>query len=176
MGARHPDDAMSRILHDRLEVHGDQRLVLDDEHVRRHLRRNLAAGLGDQLAQPFDGNVEHEGRVALVEPLHCGQQKSLPAQRRQRIDPVFGDRPGLLVAFGVHSQRIPDLGEHPIQRHARAEFAVETGRILDQRLQNGDHIGVAGLLRPRQGPRVATKVRQMGNNLLRNRHGPTPIV
>ena len=42
-------DPMAERLDQALDVHGDQRLVLDDEHVGRDLLGDLAAGLVDEL-------------------------------------------------------------------------------------------------------------------------------
>ena len=51
MGARDADDPMAEALHQRLDVHGDEGLVLDDEDVGGDLGRELAAGFLDQVAQ-----------------------------------------------------------------------------------------------------------------------------
>ena len=55
MGARRADDAMAKALDHLLDVHGDQRLVLDDQDVGRHLARNLVAGLRQQRGELLFG-------------------------------------------------------------------------------------------------------------------------
>ena len=47
-GAGDADDAMAEALDHTFEIHGDHRLVLDDEHVGRDLRGDLATGAIDQ--------------------------------------------------------------------------------------------------------------------------------
>ena len=48
-GPRGRDDAMAEPLDDRLDIHGDDGFILDDEHIRRNARGDLARGLVDQL-------------------------------------------------------------------------------------------------------------------------------
>ena len=50
MGARDADDVMAKILDEAFEIHRDERLVLDDEHVGRDLGGHLAAGGIGQVA------------------------------------------------------------------------------------------------------------------------------
>ena len=76
MSASDAHDAMAKTLDDALEVHGDHRLVLDDEHVGRHLRGDLAAGLIDQLLDL--------GLVEVEDARDLRDAKSLPPSRAER--------------------------------------------------------------------------------------------
>ena len=81
-------DLVAERLDQRFDVHGDERLVLDDEHVGRHLLGDLAAGLVDQLADLRLRLAEDLRDLGDGEFLHRHQQEGLPRQRRQRLQPA----------------------------------------------------------------------------------------
>ena len=70
------------------------------------------------------------------------------------------------IGVVVERHRIPDLGEQPEQSGARSMLLVEQRRVLQQGLQHGRHIGVAGGLISRQRPGIAPQQRQMFSNEL----------
>ena len=51
VGAGDADDPMAEAFHQRLDVHGDESLVLDDEDVGCDLRGQFAAGFLDQITR-----------------------------------------------------------------------------------------------------------------------------
>ena len=86
MRAGDAGDAVAEALDDAFEVHGDHRLVLDDEHVGRDLRRDLAAGEIDQLIDLGDVDIEDLRRLGRRETFHGAEQKGLARQRRDRFE------------------------------------------------------------------------------------------
>ena len=68
------------LLDERFEVHGDERLVLDDEDVGRHVGGELAARLLDELAHHRDVDAQDRGRLLLGEALEARQQEGLARQ------------------------------------------------------------------------------------------------
>ena len=61
----------------------------------------------------------------------------------------FGPSPASDLAFSV--DRIPDLGEQPVERHPRRSWRSRHVRVGDQRLQGRGHIGVARMPGCRSG-------------------------
>ena len=82
MGARDAEHAMAEALDQPLEIHGDEGLVLDDQHVGGDLGGELAAGFLDQAAQRRHVDIEDRGGVLFGEALERDQQEGLPRQRR----------------------------------------------------------------------------------------------
>ncbi len=66
--------------------------------------------------------------------------------------------------LSLTDDRIPDLGEQPEQAGARAMALVEQRAVLQQGLQHGGHIGVAGRLVSGQRAGIAPQQRQMFSN------------
>ena len=83
MGARRADDAVAEALDHLLDVHGDQRLVFDDQDVGRHLARDLAARLADQGGEFGFGDIEDLGGLLVGEAFDRDQQEGLARARRQ---------------------------------------------------------------------------------------------
>ena len=72
-----PDDAVAEAGDDVLDVHGDQRLVLDDQHVGRHHRADLARRLVEQLGHALLVGPEDLGRLRDREAFDRGQEEGL---------------------------------------------------------------------------------------------------
>ena len=66
--ARDADHPVAEAFDQGLDVHGDERLVLDDQDVGGDLGRKLAAGFFHQAAQRRQVDLEHFGRVVLGKP------------------------------------------------------------------------------------------------------------
>ena len=79
-----PTTRWPRLSHHFLDVHGDQRLVFDDQHVGRHLARNLGARLRDQRRELAVGDVEDFGGLLVGEAFDRDQQEGLARPRRKR--------------------------------------------------------------------------------------------
>ena len=77
MRAGDAGDAMAKALDNAFEIHGDHRLVLDDEHVGRDLRGDLAAGEVDQLVDFGHVHIEDLRGLGGRETFHGAKQKGL---------------------------------------------------------------------------------------------------
>ena len=67
MGAGDTEHAMTKPFHQRLELHRDEGVILDDQNVGGDLGRKLAARVLDQSAQLRHVDVEHASRIRLGE-------------------------------------------------------------------------------------------------------------
>ena len=109
-----------------------------------------------------DVDIENLRGVLLGEAFQRDQQERLARQGREAGEPLSAGMSavdGRLLA--VERDRIPDLGEQPIERDPRAAGLVDDRRIRDQGLQGGAHIGVAGGLAAGQGPGITPQKRQV---------------
>ena len=77
MRAGDAGDAMAKALDDAFEIHGDHRLILDDEHVGRHLRRDFATGEVDQLVD--------FGHVGIRGSARPRRGRNLPRRKAERL-------------------------------------------------------------------------------------------
>ncbi len=165
MGTRDADHVVTEILHQAFEIHRDEGLVLDDQHVGGDLGGHFAAGGIGQLAGFGHIDAENPGHFLFGKTFQRQQQKGLPRQRRDVRQPPFRrHRQGGDVGIVVERNRIPDFREQPEQAGARAVLLVEQGRVLQQGFQHGPDIGVAGGLISRQCTGIAPQQRQMFSN------------
>ena len=114
LGARARDagDVVAEALDQGLEVHGDQRLVLDDQDVGRHVGGELAPGLLDEIAHHRHVDREDRGDLLLGKALEAGEQEGLTRQRRDLAEAHLGGQVALdELALAVHRKGIPDPGE-----------------------------------------------------------------
>jgi hypothetical protein len=65
---------VAEIAHDRLEIHRDDRLILDDEHIGMGLPLDLAQRVGDELLDLVGSRVDQIGGVLRREAFHRGEQ------------------------------------------------------------------------------------------------------
>ena len=91
--ARHSDHVVAEVLDDRLEIHGDDRLVLDDQDARGELMREIAGAAFEQGDETRGIDAHDRGRLALREALDGRQQKRLPDMRRQGGEVPIERRP-----------------------------------------------------------------------------------
>ena len=68
------------------DVHGDDRLVLDDENVGRHLLGDLPADLVEQLIELADIDFEDGGGLVEAETLDGHQQERLTGAGRDLLE------------------------------------------------------------------------------------------
>ena len=122
-GAGDPHDAMAEVGHQLLEVEGDQRLVLDDDDVGRHLLGDLAAGFVDQPCSSSGADVHYGCRILRRELLDSDEQEGLSGLGRQQVEVALHRvQSGMAACVGpvvVQRYRIEDLQEGPIKGHAR---------------------------------------------------------
>jgi hypothetical protein len=69
------EHAMTKPFHQRLELHRDEGVILDDQNVGGDLGRKLAARVLDQSAQLRHVDVEHASRIRLREAFERDQKK-----------------------------------------------------------------------------------------------------
>ena len=65
MGARDTDHVMAEVLHQALEIHRDEGLVLDDQHIGGDFRGHFASGRIGEPAGFRHIDVENEGDLFL---------------------------------------------------------------------------------------------------------------
>ena len=158
MGARRADDPMAEALDHLLDVHGDQRLVLDDQDIGRDLARNFVA----RLAQAGSANsssldVENLGRLLLGEAFDRDQQERLARARGERGQIGGGALlPGRLAAASCGTRigdRGEQLGEKLVERDALVGGLGEDADVGDDRLQHRCDQRIAARLRSGYGTR-----------------------
>ena len=110
MGARDADDVVAEAFDQRLDVHGDEGLVLDDEDVGRDFGGELAAGFLDQAAKRLQVAVQDFGGILFGEAFEGHQQEGL-ARPRRNVGQMLLGRQNDVAGFRlvVHRDRIPDL-------------------------------------------------------------------
>ncbi len=81
--ARHP---MTKALHESFEIHRDQRLVLDNKHIRRRLLGDLLSSLVDQAGDLISRGPEDLSHLLRGKAFHRSQQKRLPGARRDGLE------------------------------------------------------------------------------------------
>ena len=167
---------MAQIAHDRLDIHRDDWLVLDDEHAGTGLLLDLGQRLGDEILDLARLHVDQIGCVLGREAFHRGQQQRLTRQRRHPGEPRTGQP---FIAIGIDAVivqfviigRGPDALEHAVQAQAGIDVTRELIRGRDDRLQRGADIFVAVHLAAGQGPAIAPQKGKVGRKLLSKRHG-----
>src|SRR5271157_1953888 len=90
MGAGDADYSVAQALNERLDIHGDEGFVLDDQDVGRDLGRELPPGFFDQTAQSGQIAVQNLRSVLLRKALERDQQESLARTRRDLRKVLFG--------------------------------------------------------------------------------------
>ena len=70
---RNPGDAVAEIAHDRLQVHRDDRLVLDDQHLGTGLPLDLGERVGYQSLHVRGRGIDQITGILRGEALHRGQ-------------------------------------------------------------------------------------------------------
>ena len=88
-------DVVAEIADDGLDVHRDDRLVLDDQHVGAGLPLDLGERLGDQGLDLLGRGADQIAGILGREAFHRGQQQRLARQRRDPRQPRLGDALGL---------------------------------------------------------------------------------
>ncbi len=90
MGPRNADDIMAQILDQALQIHRDEGLILDDQHVGRDLGGQFATRLIGEPAGLGNIRAQNEAYFFLRKALKREQEEGLPRQRRDIREPAFG--------------------------------------------------------------------------------------
>ena len=90
-----PVTVVAEVADDRLDIHGDDRLVLDDQDLGAGLALDLGEGLGDQPLDVVRRGADQIAGIFGREAFHRGQQQRLARQRRDPGEARLGD------AFGI---------------------------------------------------------------------------
>ncbi len=162
--ARHP---VAQFLDDMLDVHRDQRLVLDDQDVGRDLAGNAFHGLLHKIIDPVRGNGEDFRGFRMGKAFDRRQEKSLAGRRRQYGE--VGARPlfpgiGRLALGNIDLCGTVEGCKQFIDGDTVAAGLRKAADIRNQRLERGCDIGITGLLRSGNRPGVPTQKRQMWRN------------
>ena len=178
VGAGDARDAMAEAFNQLLDIHGDQRFVLDDEDVGRHLARNLHRGIVEQVVERRRADVEDFGRLGFGEPFHGDEQERLARQGREARQiasgPLFPGKTRGRRRYR-HRRRGEELGEQPVESDAVARCLGENRRIGNQCFEGCRHVGVAGCLRARSRARKPPQIRKMRGNPHRQSHELLPV-
>ena len=118
VSARNAEHAMTQPLHKGLELHRDEGIILDDQHVGRDFGRQLAAGFLDQIRAASSRRCRARAR-------HRGSGKPSSATSRK----AWRGNGVMLASFcspgsgafrrarrAVDGERVPDLREQAIER------------------------------------------------------------
>jgi hypothetical protein len=172
VGTRHVDDAVTEALDERLEIHGDDRLILDDENVRRQLLGEFPARLREEAGGLVLGAVERLGHVRRRKALHGCEQEGDTRARRQLLEPreAFILLPGRNGRFHPRLGRLPHLEEDTVKSDAQVDPPVERSGIGKDRLQRRNGIGITAALAAREHTREPAQIGQMGSNRLGQGH------
>jgi hypothetical protein len=169
---------VTQALDDGFEIHGDHRLVLDDQHVGGHLCCDLAPGNVDQRVELGNIDAENLRRFGSGKALHRAEQEGLARQRSDGFELAIdhGCGGGRSFRFEIDADRVPQTEEGVIKRDARIERIVEQRRILDQDFEGRCHVSVAGSLGAGQGAGEASEIRKMRRDRFRHRHAASTFV
>ena len=171
-GPRHAEIPVAEAFDQAFQVHGDEGLVLDDQHVGRHLLGDVAPCLLDQPRDVFDLATGCGGDLRIRKAFECRQQERDAGWRRQRRERAPDTGGGTIRRFDrlVERHRIPNRKERLVERDARLLRVIEPGRIGDQGLQRGNRIGISTRLVAGERACEATQIGQMWRDRLGYRH------
>ena len=143
--ARHSQDTMAEALDQRFELHGDERVVFDYQHLGCNLRGELATGFLHQPPQCHHVDIKNARRVWFGKPFERNQKEGLARKRGYARELLFaGQRRLPRAPRPIDRHGIPDLREKAIERNARPLRVIDHARIGNQRFEGCRHIGVAG--------------------------------
>ena len=162
---------------ERLEIHRDQRLVLDDEDVGRHVGGELAARPRRRARAPSAMSTD-EDRGRPPPRRTPSRQESRKAWRGSGV--IWPMRTSAGRSRWICSLLPLTDSEFQIRVKTSEQLDLDVAglpdrlRLADERLEGRGHIGVASHLAARQGAGVAAKIRQVLDDQLRCRHSHSP--
>ena len=118
--ARHGNagNIMAEIANNGFDVHRDDRLILDNQHICFELRFDILFGFGDQRLHFLRGLIQQIADFRLGKAFDLGQEQCLAGKLVDHRQPRCSDRFGAVGITGdTHSCRLgapPDLEERPV--------------------------------------------------------------
>ena len=181
LGAGDLDHAVAERGDEAFEVEGDQRLVLDDDDVGGELAGDLAAGFVDEPLQLDRADVHRHGGILGRELLGGHQQEGLPGRRRQAgkiaVRRLEARRMTVVpVSLPVPLDGVEHSQERAVEGDARLDAGGEYGGVGQQGLERHGDVGIPALLAAGNHPGETAQIRQMGCNLLCERHIRHPLL
>ena len=172
------DHLVAEALDQLLDVHGDQRLVLDDHDLGGHLAGNLHRGLVEQPGEFAGFGDENFGAFLVGKPFDGDQQERLARLWREVREIgggtlLPGERPGGLG--NTDGGRGEEGGEELVERDPVVGRFGEDRHVGDKRFEGCRDIGVAGGLRAGDGTRKTPQIRQMRSDPHGQSHCMLPI-
>ena len=175
MRAGDAEHVMAEPLDEAFNIHRDQRLIFDDEHVGRDFAGEFLAGFVKECAQRGRSTSRTRAVSSSEKPSSDISRNACRGQGRELGDAGLGRQLGVgTVAGAVHAHRIPDLGEDAIEADARVFALRQTARISYERLKDRAYIGVARILTAGQSTCVTPQKRQVASNKLGYGHQDPP--
>ena len=147
-------DPVPEAFHHLLDVHRDQRLILDDQDIGRNLARDFVAGLGEQVGELCLARVQDFSRLVIGEALDRNQQEGLPGAWRQGAEIGGGALfPGGGSRFLRNADRYrgEEVGIKTIERNAFVRAFRKYAHIGNDCLQHRCNQGVPAVLGARYG-------------------------
>jgi hypothetical protein len=151
------------------QVQGDDRLVLDDQHLAGQLGVDGLLGPQDGGFDLFRALPDDESGFFQAEGLHRGQKQGRPLGCGEGFQPAFrgfaaGNLGSLVKMLGT---RLPDGVEQTIKAHAGGD-PLHKALISRQKCrQGGTDMGIPAGLRSGQGPGIAAQIGKMRRKGLR---------
>src|SRR6185503_11097218 len=113
---------MTERAHELLDVHRDDRLVLDDKNFGGHLLGDLPPCLSDEIGRFRLADTEDLRRLRDRKLLDRHQKERLPGKRRHHFELGIDGMPPValaLRALAIDTYRLPQIGEGMIERYPR---------------------------------------------------------
>src|SRR6185312_2786005 len=178
VGSGDADDLVAERFDQLLDIHGDQRFVLDDEDFGRYLARNFARCLFEQLVEFAVGDIEDLGSLLVGEAFDGDQQEGL-ARPRGKIGEVacralFPDEMRLWRR-NTHRRGRKQLREELVDGDAVARGFGKDRNVGNQRFERRRHIGVTRGLRAGHRTRKSAQIGEMRSNPRGQGHKEAPF-
>jgi hypothetical protein len=155
---------MAQALDHLLDIHGDQRLVFDDEDIGSDLAGNLVARLDEKFGESLVSDAEDFGGFSLAEAFDRNQQEGLARQRRKRIKVgscTLFPACRLIALRNADCDGCEEFGENLVERDAILGTLREDRRICDDRLEHRRHHGIAAVLGTGDSAGKPAQIRKM---------------
>jgi hypothetical protein len=162
---------VAEVADDRLDIHRDDRLVLDDEDVGERLPFDLLERFGDERVDVLRAGADKIAGVFRRKALKRGQQQRLARQgsdpRQARVSDALrtGNALGRFLAF-LDVGRRPEGVEGLVQTEPGIDVARKLVRLGDDRLKCCPNKCIPMRLAAGQGSRVAAEEWQMRSEFL----------